>query len=288
MSSHRQDNEAARYKKGLHVKVTADDMKRIHEVKKVLRENSLNTVCEKAKCPNMPECFKKSTATFIILGKACTRNCAFCSVVNKTPGPIDMAEPQNVANAVKELALSHVVITSVTRDDLPDRGIMHFIDTVREIKNDMPDTTIEVLTPDFDGLSDGTLGELLKEELNVFGHNVEMVKRLYPTLRKMSDYGRSLALLQRVKRLRADLMTKSAVMLGLGENKEEVTDLLGDIRQTGCDIVVIGQYLQPTLKHAPVKRFVSDAEFLYYEELCYDMGFKEVYSFPKARSSYAV
>ena len=281
------DKKAYLIKKSIRGTITASDLKNIHETKKALRRNGINTVCESAKCPNLSECFAKSNATFIILGSACTRDCAFCAVTKKAPQAVDEAEPKNVARTVKELNLKHVVITSVTRDDLPDRGIAQFIAVVREVKNYAPDTSIELLTPDFDGVSDEKLSALLKEKFQIFGHNLEMVERLYSTLRKNSDYERSINLLKKAKENSNDIKVKSAIMLGLGETEDEVRTLLSDVKDTGCDIIVIGQYLQPTLKHAPVEKYYSQDEFKYYEEFAYSLGFENVHSFPKARSSYA-
>ena len=281
----RSDRTSYENKRRINEKVSVDDLKKVHEIKKILRKNKINTVCEKAKCPNITECFSKQTTTFIILGKACTRNCAFCAVESSIPGQIDDNEPYNVARAVQYLNLKHAVITSVTRDDLGDKGIAQFAKTVREIKKLTPDTSVEVLTPDFKGRQDSTK-ELLAEDIQIFGHNVEMVKRLYPALRKGSGYDRSLRLLKKVKELAPNIKTKSAVMLGLGEAKEEVEWLLRDVKDTSCDIMVIGQYLQPTLKNVPVKKYFTSEEFEYYEKYSYSLGFSKVYSFPKARSSY--
>jgi lipoic acid synthetase len=282
---HQSDRTSYINKRRLHAKVSVDDLKKVHKVKKILRENKIDSVCEKAKCPNITECFSKQTATFIILGKVCTRNCAFCAVKSSSPGQIDVNEPYNVAKAVRHLKLKHVVITSVTRDDLEDKGISQFAKTVREIKRLTPKACVEVLTPDFKGRQD-SVEELLDDNIQIFGHNVEMVKRLYPALRKGSCYDRSLGLLKKVKASSPGIKTKSAVMLGLGEKKEEVVELLQDIKQTRCDIIVIGQYLQPTLKNVVVKKYVTNKEFKYYEKLSYSLGFSKVYSFPKARSSY--
>jgi len=286
---HRSDNEAYEAKKRIRGSITADDLRKIHDVKKTLRKSSTNTVCENAKCPNLPECFSRSTATFIILGNDCTRNCAFCAVTSKSPRPVDKREPKNVARAVKRLGLKHVVITSVTRDDIADRGVAHFIRTIDAVKCVSPETSIEILTPDFHNVREEELKELIEAQLAVWGHNMEMPQRLYPTLRKSSDYYRSLDLLRRVKSISTNgLKVKSAIMLGLGEAMDEVKELLSDIRSTGCDTIVIGQYLQPTLKHAPVIKYYSPDDFKELEVYSYSLGFEKVHAFPKARSSYAI
>ncbi len=275
------------YKRMISVKVTASDLKKVHKIKKLLRKNRVNTVCEKARCPNLTRCFLHPTATFIILGAACTRNCAFCSVTNAPPEPVDENEPVNVANAARALKLEHVVITSVTRDDLPDAGIAQFVKTVRRVKELSRDTSVEILTPDLNGAW-GELPALLDAGIDIFGHNIEMVRRLYPELRRGADYDLSLSLLREVKQLRPEMTTKSAVMLGLGETKEEVRALIGDVRAAGCDIIVIGQYLQPDAANAPVKEYISLDDFKYYEKYAYSLGFTKVLSFPLARSSYSL
>ncbi|MFC1855505.1 lipoyl synthase [Thermodesulfobacteriota bacterium] len=286
MNLRQSDSEATTRKKSIRGKITRDDLKKIHNTKKILRKNRINTVCESARCPNLNECFKKLNATFIILGNACTRNCAFCAVESSPPQPVDLNEPKNVARTVSELKLKHVVITSVTRDDLSDKGIDQFINSVKEVKRVSPDTSIELLTPDFKGISDEHLFELVNQDISIFGHNVEMARSLYAGLRGKSDYDLSLSLLKKVKAMRAELDTKTAIMLGLGETFDEVTTLLNEIHDTGCDIIVIGQYLQPTLKHAKVVRYLSDDEFTRLYGLALSIGFKRVYSFAKARSSY--
>lgn len=281
------DRTSYENKRKISAKVSVDDLKKVHEVKKILRKNKINTVCEKAKCPNITECFAKQTATFIILGKACTRRCAFCAVESRPPEKVDGNEPVKIAQAVRYLNLNHAVITSVTRDDLVDKGISQFAKTVREIKRITPGTSVEILTPDFKGRQ-YNIEELLNEVIEIFGHNVEMVKRLYPELRKGSEYDRSLSLLKKVKELAPNLKTKSAVMLGLGETKQEVEELLRDVKNTGCDIIVIGQYLQPTLKNVAVKKYYSSEEFEYYKKYSYLLGFSKVHSFSRARSSYNI
>ncbi len=281
-----QDKEAYLSKKRIRGEVTPADLKKAHSIKKYLRKNGINTVCEKAKCPNITRCFAKPTATFIILGNACTRNCAFCAVESAKALPVEPREPRKIARAARRLKLDHVVITSVTRDDLTDKGVSQFAKTVREVRTLNPQVTIELLTPDFHGNEEGV--DALLDGIDIFGHNIEMARRLYPKLRGESDYDRSLKLLRRVKELRRDgVLLKSALMLGHGERREEILGVLEDLRRVGCDIVVIGQYLQPTKRHTPVKKYITAEEFKFYEKFAYSLGFIKVHSFAHARSSYS-
>jgi len=256
-------------------------------VKKLMRKASLHTVCESAACPNIGECFKKRSAAFLILGDVCTRGCTFCNVTKgKLPlPPPNPKEPKDLANTVMELNLSHVVITSVTRDDLPDGGAGQFARCIKEIRNLNQNISIEVLTPDFKNKV-GALEEVLAARPTVFNHNIETVKRLYPEVRKGADYDFSLSVLAKAKDLAPFIYTKSGFMLGLGEEKAEVLALMRDLRRAKVEILTIGQYLRPSLKHHEVARYVPPAEFAAYKELALDMGFKAVSSSPLTRSSH--
>jgi len=255
------------------------------EVENILKDLSLNTVCEEANCPNKMECFNRKTATFMILGRTCTRNCTFCNVEKNKPQPVDEDEPMHVAKAVRELNLRHVVITSVTRDDLPDGGADHFARVINEIKKLDKKVTVEVLIPDFKG-SIEALNKVADAMPEVINHNVETVPRLYPSVRPMAVYKRSLKLLDNVKNRNSKIFTKSGIMLGLGENKEEVIEVLKDLRDVDCDFLTIGQYLAPSKKHHPVIEYVHPDIFEEYENKAYELGFKYVASGPLVRSSY--
>jgi lipoic acid synthetase len=251
----------------------------------ILERLSLHTVCQEANCPNLMECFSKKTATFMILGSQCTRNCRFCNVTKGKPEPVDEKEPINVANAVKELGLKYVVITSVTRDDLNDGGAGHFAKVVENIKDINKDTIVEVLIPDFKG-DELALEKVVKAKPEVINHNVETVPRLYSSVRPMAIYERSLKLLENVKKMDKDILTKSGIMLGLGEKEEEVIDLMKDLLEVDCDMLTIGQYLAPSKKHHPVIEYVHPDQFEKYKEIGMDLGFKFVASSPLVRSSY--
>lgn len=255
------------------------------KTEKVLRSLSLHTVCESAHCPNIGECFGKGTATFLILGNVCTRNCGFCAIKKGKPLPVDPEEPLRVARAAQKLKLRHVVVTSVTRDDLPDGGASHFAKVIRAIRELLPFVTVEILTPDFGGKSE-TLEVFRENTPDVFNHNVETVPRLYKEVRPQADYGRSLWLLRQWKERFSSVLVKSGLMVGLGETQEEVLAVLHDLRNAGCDIVTIGQYLQPSGKHLPVKEYLSLEQFTFYEKKAYAMGFQGVASGPFVRSSY--
>lgn len=254
-------------------------------VQEILQRFSLNTVCEEANCPNRMECFSKKTATFMILGSQCTRNCRFCNVKHEEAQPLDPHEPQNVANAALELGLKHVVITSVTRDDLPDGGAKHFSQTIKAIKAKKDDIVVEVLIPDFRG-SYEALETVVKAKPEILNHNVETVPRLYPDVRPQALYKRSLELLERVKSIDSSILTKSGIMVGLGEKQEEVLDVLRDLRSAGCDFLTIGQYLAPSTEHHPVVEYVSPEVFEMYKQQALEMGFSFVASAPLVRSSY--
>jgi len=259
------------------------------EVGRLLAELHLATVCSSARCPNLAECFARGTATFLILGDSCTRSCRFCAVKKAPPGPLRDEEPEAVAEACGRLALRHVVITSVTRDDLPDGGAGHFARTIRAVRRRLPKAVIEVLTPDFQG-STAAVETVLAARPDIFNHNVETVQRLYPTVRPEADYRRSLDVLAYAKRRAVEgnlaLHTKSGLMVGLGETADEVRECLADLRRAGCDMLTIGQYLAPSPEHVPVARFVDPDEFAAWEAEARAMGFKAVAAGPFVRSSY--
>lgn len=255
-------------------------------VEHLLRQNKVHTVCESARCPNQIECFHKGVATFMILGKICTRRCRFCAVEKGEPMPADPTEPGRVARVVKKLNLRHVVITSVTRDDLKDGGAEHFAITVRAIRESNPGTTVEVLTPDFNG-SIEALNTVIKELPEVFNHNVETVPRLYSEIRAGADYRRSLKILQKAKELsNGKSIIKSGIMVGLGETQDEVVAVMQDLRAAGCDVITIGQYLSPSKHNYPVQEYVSPEQFKLYYMLAEDLGFRYVFSDVFVRSSY--
>ncbi|MHC6180620.1 lipoyl synthase [Clostridium sp. JNZ X4-2] len=255
------------------------------EVKDILKKYSLNTVCREANCPNRMECFNNRTATFMILGKNCTRNCTFCNVTKARPEEVDEKEPFNVAQAVDKLQLKHTVITSVTRDDLEDGGASHFVRVIQEIKKLRKGVTIEVLIPDFKG-DKMSLKKVVDAKPDVINHNVETAPGLYKEVRPMAVYERSLELLNRAKAMDSSILTKSGFMLGLGEKKEDIIQILKDLRKVNCDIVTIGQYLAPSLKHHPVVEYVHPGIFEEYRRIGLELGFKFVSSSPLVRSSY--
>jgi lipoic acid synthetase len=251
----------------------------------IVKEHGLVTVCEEAACPNIGECWSKSHATMMIMGDTCTRACAFCNVATGKPEPLDPTEPLRVAEAVAKMGLKHVVITSVDRDDLADGGAVHFAQVVRAIRAAAPGTTIEILTPDFLRKA-GAAEQVIDAKPDVFNHNLETVPRLYLSIRPGARYYHSLRLLERVKERDPAQFTKSGVMVGLGEAKEEVMQVMDDMRSAGVDFITIGQYLQPTRKHAPIDRFVTPEEFHAYEEIARAKGFLMVSASPLTRSSH--
>ncbi len=257
----------------------------LQKVKSILEETHLHTVCEEARCPNLGECFARGTSTFLILGKICTRNCGFCAVEHGAPARSDDGEPEKVAQAVKKMNLQYVVITSVTRDDLPDGGASLFAKTIKSIRVLDSKAKVEVLIPDFQG-DPSALMSVLEEGPDVLNHNIETVSRLYSEVRPQADYERSLELLRRSKEKYPDIMTKSGLMLGFGENRSEVLELLRDLRRGECDLLTIGQYLQPRPDRLPVARFVPPVEFEEYQTIGEKMGFKAVASGPFVRSSF--
>jgi lipoic acid synthetase len=255
------------------------------ETARIVRENGLHTVCVEAGCPNIGECWEKKHATFMIMGDTCTRACAFCNVKTGLPGPLDPREPERVADAVAKLGLAHVVVTSVDRDDLDDGGARHFADVIRAIRARVPQTTIEILTPDF-LRKEGAVEKVVEARPDIFNHNLETVPSLYLTVRPGARYFASLRLLQRVKELDPQMFTKSGMMVGLGEARNEVLQVMDDLRAAGVDFITIGQYLQPTRKHHPVVSFVTPDEFKAYETIAYAKGFLMVASSPLTRSSH--
>lgn len=255
------------------------------EMDDLLRGLKLNTVCEEAMCPNIGECFSRKTATFMILGNTCTRNCGFCAVAKGQPGPLDTDEPHRVAKAAKALDLTHVVVTSVTRDDLPDGGAAHFAETIRMIRDLRPEATIEVLVPDFMGRRESIL-TVLKAEPDIFNHNLETVPGLYHKVRPKAMYDRSLSVLRLAKEFTPHCYTKSGLMVGLGETQAEVKGVMVDLCSAGCDLITIGQYLQPSKEKLNVVEFINLEVFQEYERFGAKLGFKKVTATPLVRSSY--
>lgn len=258
----------------------------VSELKQLLRENNLVTVCEEASCPNLPECFTHGTATFMIMGDKCTRRCSFCDVAHGRPDPLDPNEPAHLASTIAKMKLRYVVITSVDRDDLRDGGASHFTACIKAIREQSPNIQIEVLVPDYRGRLEIALDETGKALPDVFNHNIETVPRLYKAARPGSDYAHSLHLLQAFKKRYPGIPTKSGIMLGLGETNEEVEQTLRDLRSHDVDRVTLGQYLQPSKFHLPVTRYVTPAEFDHFGKFAKDLGFENIASGPLVRSSY--
>ncbi len=267
------------------IRVKAPTSPEYHETRKMMRELNLATVCEEAACPNIGECWAKKHATIMIMGDTCTRACAFCNVATGMPKPLDPMEPANVAIALGGMNLEHVVITSVDRDDLSDGGAAHFAEVVRSIRNAAPDTTVEILTPDFKDKA-GAIEIMAGSPPDVFNHNLETVPRLYPTIRPGSRYFTSLNLLHEIKEQVPSIFTKSGIMVGLGETREEIGQVMDDLRSANVDFLTIGQYLQPTPKHARIDRFVTPDEFEGYATMARGKGFLLVSATPLTRSSY--
>ncbi len=267
------------------IRVKAPMSKQFNETRDLMRDNNLTTVCEEASCPNIGECWSKKHATMMIMGEICTRACAFCNVSTGKPKALDAFEPFNVAKAVKTMELQHVVITSVDRDDLKDGGAQHFAEVIQAIREASPETTIEVLTPDF-LKKDGALEIVVKAKPDVFNHNLETVPKLYTTVRPGARYFNSLRILQQVKELDPTMFTKSGLMVGLGEENDEVLQVMDDMRVADIDFITIGQYLQPTVKHHGLHRFVTPDEFEVFEKQAYAKGFLMVSSSPLTRSSH--
>jgi len=259
--------------------------KTFHRVRAILKESGLNTVCDKALCPNIGDCFSRGTSTFLILGDQCTRDCRFCNVAHKPTSPPDPEEPLKVAEAVKKLGLKYIVITSVTRDDLPDGGAGHFAETIELIRTLSPGIVIEVLIPDFQGC-EKALQAVVDKKPDVIGHNLETVPRLYPSVRPGADYHRSLNFLKKIKDIDPEISVKSGIMMGLGEKQEEIQDALTDLSNAQCSLLWLGQYLQPDKTRLPVHRFVPPDEFEEWREKAQNMGFQGIASGPFVRSSF--
>lgn len=257
----------------------------LHKVGGILSRLRLRSVCQSARCPNLGVCFAAGTAAFMLMGDICTRSCRFCAVTGGNPWPLEAGEPARVAQAVKELDLSHAVVTSVTRDDLSDGGAQHFARTITAIRTGSMSTTVEVLVPDFAGSAEA-IKVIAAAKPDIFNHNLETVPRLYRDVRPQANYHRSLALLKTAKSLDRDLLTKSGMMLGLGEDEEELLTAMRDLRRAGCDLLTLGQYLRPSEQHLPVKRYIPPAEFARLADRGKEMGFRGVAAGPFIRSSY--
>ena len=281
--AHKPDNPIQRKPKWIRVK--APNSVEYNKTRKLMRDLNLTTVCEEAACPNIGECWGQKHSTFMILGEVCTRACAFCNISTGQPDALDPYEPARVAEATKKLGLNHVVITSVDRDDLDDGGADQFVKVIEATRRAAPNTTIEILTPDFKG-KEGAVEAIVKARPDVFNHNLETVPRLYPKTRPGARYFGSLEILNRVKALDPKIFTKSGIMVGLGETKEEVMQVMDDMRAANIDFLTIGQYLQPTPKHAAIDRFVTPEEFKTYETIARGKGFFMVSATPLTRSSY--
>ena len=260
------------------------DTEKTKTVRAVLKHNCLNTVCENARCPNKNECYQKNTATFLIMGKNCTRNCRYCNISCERPEPLDKEEPKHIAKAVSELGLKYSVITSVTRDDLYDGGAEHFAQTIEEIRKISPDTEIEILTPDFKG-DKNALNTIIKANPEVFNHNIETVENLFKIARPQGNYRRSLDVLKYIKD-NSNIPTKSGLMVGLGESENEIMQTLKDLREAGCNILTIGQYIQPSKQHLEVAKYYTEKEFEHLKELAKQAGFEKYQIAPLVRSSY--
>ncbi len=281
--AHRPDQASPR--KPAWIRVKAPTSAEAAEVRQLMRDKNLHTVCEEAACPNIGECWKHKHATFMILGDTCTRACAFCNVKTGKPGAVDLNEPEHLAESVRSMGLKHVVITSVDRDDLDDGGAFQFVAAIAAVRRLSPGTTVEILTPDFRD-KPGAIDRVAQARPDVFNHNLETVPRLYPGIRPGARYFESLRLLQRVKEVEAEIFTKSGIMVGLGEQRAEVLQVMDDLRSAGVDFLTIGQYLQPTVKHAAVERFVTPDEFEEYKTMARAKGFLMVSASPLTRSSH--
>lgn len=260
------------------------DTDKTRNVRRILKTKCLNTVCENARCPNKNECYTKNTATFLIMGNNCTRNCRYCNITCARPEPLDLAEPFHVAEAVKDLGIKYAVITSVTRDDLPDGGAEHFANCIYEIRKISPDVKIEILTPDFKGNED-SLNTIIKARPNVFNHNIETVRNVFKTARPQGDYDCSLDVLKYIKD-NSKILTKSGLMIGLGETLEDIEQTLVDLKNAGCDILTIGQYIQPSKAHLEVSKYYTPEEYENLKQLAKKVGIKHYQIGPLVRSSY--
>lgn len=268
------------------IKAKSPDSVKVKALTQILREHKIHTVCEEARCPNLGECFRCGTATFIVMGDVCTRRCPFCDVGHGRPGLLDQDEPHNLAEVVKTMGLNYVVITSVTRDDLLDGGAGHFAHCIREIRNLDKEIKVEILVPDFRGVVNLAMRALGQALPDVFNHNLETVPRLYETVRPGARYHESLHLLQLFKLIYGDIPTKSGLMVGLGERDEEILEVMRNLREHGCDMLTIGQYLRPSRHHLPVQRYVTPEQFEVFRVAGLEMGFSQVASAPLVRSSY--
>jgi lipoic acid synthetase len=268
------------------IRIKLPSSNRVNQIKQSLRDNHLHTVCEEAACPNLSECFNHGTATFMIMGDLCTRRCPFCDVAHGKPLPLDAEEPMNLARTVSAMALKYVVITSVNRDDLRDGGGGHFANCIARIREQSPQTRIEILVPDFRGRQHAALALLEKQPCDVFNHNLETVPRLYLEARPGADYLNSLQLLQAHQRLLPDIPTKSGLLLGIGETEAEVVQVMADLLAHGCSMLTLGQYLQPSKAHLAVKEYIHPQQFQQYAKIATELGFKQVASAPLVRSSY--
>ena len=260
------------------------DTDKTRTVRKILKANCLNTVCENARCPNKNECYTKHTATFLIMGGVCTRNCKYCNISCQKPEPLDVDEPKHIAKAVKDLGLKYAVITSVTRDDLPDGGAEHFAKCIEEISKISPDTKIEILTPDFKGNIE-SLNTIIKAHPDVFNHNIEAVREIFKTVRPQGNYDVSLSVLKYIKE-NSDIKTKSGLIIGLGENFEQIKETFEDLYNVGCDILTVGQYIQPSKEHYPVGKYYKPEEYEELKKLATSVGIKHSQIGPLVRSSY--
>ncbi len=267
------------------LKVRAPAGETYHELKRLMRSKSLHTICEEANCPNMAECWGRGTATFLIMGDTCTRSCGFCDVKTGMPSPLDWAEPIRVAQAVRDMNLKHVVITSVNRDERRDGGAPIFALTIRKVREVQPECTIEVLIPDFKG-DPNALEIVMRDQPDILNHNVETVPRLFKHVQPQDNYAWALTTLKNAKTIQHDAVTKTGIMLGLGETREEVLDVMRDLRAIDVDILTLGQYLQPSKKHLPIERYWTPEEFAEFRRIGYEMGFKWVESGPLVRSSF--
>ena len=265
------------------LKINIGANERYTETKRIVESHCLHTICSSGRCPNMGECWGKGTATFMIGGDICTRNCKFCNTLTGKPLPLDPGEPAHVAESVSLMKLSHAVVTSVDRDDLPDLGAAHWAKTIREIRRQNPETTIEVLIPDFQGQRE-LVEQVIEAQPDIISHNMETVRRISPLVRSAARYDTSLEVLHQIAE--SGITTKSGIMVGLGETPQEVEELMDDLRRIGCHILTIGQYLQPSHKHYPVAEYVTPAQFAAYEKTGLDKGFTQVESAPLVRSSY--
>lgn len=279
------NEEVLRKPEWMRIKLPPSSQK-IEHIKSTLRKNKLHSVCEEASCPNLAECFNHGTATFMIMGAICTRRCPFCDVAHGRPLPLDPEEPKKLALTIKEMNLKYVVITSVDRDDLRDGGAQHFADCIREIREHSPQTRIEILTPDFRGRMEQALEVFRETPPDVFNHNLETAPRMYRVARPGADYKWSLELLRRIKEMHPHVPTKSGLMMGLGETNEEIVQVLKDLREHGVNMLTLGQYLQPSRHHLPVKRYVPPAEFDELKDVAMELGFSHAACGPFVRSSY--